>query len=143
MDSTAQDLTPARPLDEFADVDDALDRFRDAGYLADDRLATTVFLQTRLGKPLSLMAGSYRVKVNSTLTTSEVKLNQVTELKTGSLVVEGSGVGYHVTDQAGALLEYKQMDRVLSLFPGVYNVEVGEETRAARIEAGRETRLKF
>ena len=39
---------------EFADVDDALDRLEDAGYLADDRLATTVFLQTRLGKPVLL-----------------------------------------------------------------------------------------
>jgi hypothetical protein len=100
--------------------------------------------QTRLGKPLSLMPGTFRVKVNNTVTTAEVKLNQVTELKTGSLVAEGSGDGhYHVTDQAGASLEYKQFDRALSLFPGEYNVEVGESTRAARIEAGRETRLKF
>lgn len=99
--------------------------------------------QTRLGKPLSLMPGTFRVKVNSTLTTAEVKLNRVTELKTGSLVVEGSGDGYQVTDKAGALLEYKQMDRALSLFPGEYNVEMGENTRAARIEAGRETRVKF
>jgi hypothetical protein len=81
--------------------------------------------------------------VNSTLTTAEVKPNQVTELKTGSLVVEGSGAGYQVTDKAGALLEYKQMDRALSLFPGEYNVEVGENTHAARIEAGRETRVRF
>jgi len=99
--------------------------------------------QTRLGKPLSLMPGTFRVKVNNTVTTVEVKLNQVTHLKTGSLVVEGSGVGYHVTDKAGASLEYKAMDRALSLFPGEYNVEVGENTRAAKVEAGQETRVKF
>ncbi|MEP6815790.1 MAG: MoxR family ATPase [Marmoricola sp.] len=39
---------------EFEDVADAKQRFRDAGYLTDDRLATTVFLQTRLGKPVLL-----------------------------------------------------------------------------------------
>ncbi|MEO5665053.1 MAG: MoxR family ATPase [Nocardioides sp.] len=39
---------------EFDDVAHALERFREAGYLADDRLATTVFLQTRLGKPVLL-----------------------------------------------------------------------------------------
>jgi hypothetical protein len=99
--------------------------------------------QTRLGKPLSLMPGTFRVKVNNTVTTAEVKLGQVTELKTGSLVVEGSGIGYHVTDKAGASLEHKAMDRALSLLPGEYNVEVGESTRAATVEAGQETRLKF
>jgi hypothetical protein len=99
--------------------------------------------QTRLGKPLSLMPGIFRVKVNNTVTTAEVKLGQVTELKTGSLVVEGSGTGYHVTDKAGASLEHKAMDRALSLLPGEYNVEVGESTRAAKVEAGQETRLTF
>lgn len=99
--------------------------------------------QTRLGRSLSLWPGTFRVKVNNTVITAEVKLNQVTELKTGSLVVEGSGVGYHVTDKAGASLEHKAMDRALSLFPGEYNVEVGENTRAAKVAAGQETRLKF
>ena len=40
--------------DDFADVADAKDRLAEQGYLADDRLATTVFLQSRLGKPLLL-----------------------------------------------------------------------------------------
>jgi len=39
---------------EFADVDEVIARFGDHGYLADERLATTVFLQTRLGKPILL-----------------------------------------------------------------------------------------
>ncbi|MFV0457531.1 MAG: AAA family ATPase [Actinomycetales bacterium] len=39
---------------EFADVEQARQRFADHGYLTDDRLATTVFLQTRLGKPVLL-----------------------------------------------------------------------------------------
>jgi MoxR-like ATPase len=40
--------------DDFADVADAKGRLAGQGYLADDRLATTVFLQSRLGKPLLL-----------------------------------------------------------------------------------------
>jgi MoxR-like ATPase len=38
--------------DQFADVDEVLERFAGRGYLADKRLATTVFLQSRLGKPI-------------------------------------------------------------------------------------------
>ena len=38
----------------FEDVAETLARFADSGYLADDRLATTVFLQTRLDKPILL-----------------------------------------------------------------------------------------
>ena len=40
--------------EEFADIADVLSRFAEFGYLADDRLATTVFLQSRLGKPVLL-----------------------------------------------------------------------------------------
>ncbi|NMO04985.1 MoxR family ATPase [Gordonia sp. TBRC 11910] len=39
---------------EFIDVDDVVARFAAAGYLADQRLATTVFLQSRLEKPILL-----------------------------------------------------------------------------------------
>ena len=48
-------MTATTPSDvPFASVEDTLERFREHGYLADERLATTVFLQTRLGKPLLL-----------------------------------------------------------------------------------------
>ena len=39
---------------DFADVEDTRRRLGDVGYLADTRLATTVFLQSRLGKPVLL-----------------------------------------------------------------------------------------
>jgi hypothetical protein len=100
--------------------------------------------QTQLGRPLSLMPGTFRVMVNNTATTAEVKLNQVTELKTGSLVAEGSGdASYQVTDKAGASLEHKTLNRALSLFPGEYDVRLGEHTRAAKVEAGQATSVKF
>ena len=52
--TTHTDDTVATSDGEFADVGEALARFAGAGYLADDRLATTVFLQTRLDKPVLL-----------------------------------------------------------------------------------------
>lgn len=50
MPSTQQ---PSPPVD-FADVLDVVQRFEEHGYLADHKLATTVFLQTRLDKPVLL-----------------------------------------------------------------------------------------
>jgi MoxR-like ATPase len=47
-------LTKARATETFADVADVIERFADHGYLADYRLATTVFLQARLDKPILL-----------------------------------------------------------------------------------------
>ena len=54
---------------EFADVADVAERFAAAGYLADSRLATTVFLQSRLGKPVLLEgpAGVGKTQLASTL----------------------------------------------------------------------------
>ncbi len=55
--------------DDFADVAAAKDRLAECGYLSDDRLATTVFLQSRLGKPLLLEgpAGVGKTQLATTL----------------------------------------------------------------------------
>lgn len=51
--STSTDSTDSTGTDlQFVDVQDTKDRLNAGGYLADDALATTVFLQTRLDKPL-------------------------------------------------------------------------------------------
>lgn len=42
------------PIQGFTDVEDTRAQLATCGYLADDRLATTVFLQTRLEKPVLL-----------------------------------------------------------------------------------------
>ncbi|KQY55443.1 AAA family ATPase [Nocardioides sp. Root140] len=46
--------TLPEPAPAFADVEEARLRLAEHGYLSDDRLATTVFLQTRLDKPVLL-----------------------------------------------------------------------------------------
>ena len=55
--------------DDFADVAAAKDRLAEHGYLSDDRLATTVFLQSRLDKPLLLEgpAGVGKTQLAATL----------------------------------------------------------------------------
>ena len=45
-------MTLAQP--DFTSVDDVVSRFAEHGYIADHKLATTVFLQTRLDKPVLL-----------------------------------------------------------------------------------------
>lgn len=42
------------PTPDFDSVPEVVKRFAEHGYIADDRLATTVFLQTRLDKPILL-----------------------------------------------------------------------------------------
>ena len=46
--------TTTEPIQGFIDVEDTRAQLATCGYLADDRLATTVFLQTRLEKPVLL-----------------------------------------------------------------------------------------
>ncbi|MBK7721162.1 MAG: MoxR family ATPase [Austwickia sp.] len=46
--------TASSPSEVFTEIQDVLDRLAEAGYLADHRLATTVFVAHRLGKPLLL-----------------------------------------------------------------------------------------
>ncbi len=50
----AADADPEDAAPQFADVDDVVRALGEHGYLADERLATSVFLLTRLDKPLLL-----------------------------------------------------------------------------------------
>jgi MoxR-like ATPase len=61
----------SRPVD-FADVRDVMQRFEQHGYLADQKLATTVFLQTRLDKPILLEGPAGVGKTQLALSLAEV-----------------------------------------------------------------------
>jgi MoxR-like ATPase len=60
------------PLVDFADVPDVMQRFEEHGYLADQKLATTVFLQTRLDKPVLLEGPAGVGKTQLALSLAEV-----------------------------------------------------------------------
>jgi MoxR-like ATPase len=62
---------PIPPVD-FADVPDVMARFEQHGYLADQKLATTVFLQTRLDKPVLLEGPAGVGKTQLALSLAEV-----------------------------------------------------------------------
>ena len=48
MPQSADDRSP------FSSIDDVISRFAEAGYITDRRLATTIYLVTRLNKPVLL-----------------------------------------------------------------------------------------
>ena len=68
MPSTKQPIPPV----DFADVPDVMARFEEHGYLADHKLATTVFLQTRLDKPVLLEGPAGVGKTQLALSLAEV-----------------------------------------------------------------------
>ncbi|GAB88466.1 AAA family ATPase [Gordonia rhizosphera] len=66
---------------QFADVADVVEKFADAGYLADQRLATTVFLQSRLGKPILLEGPAGVGKTQLAKTLAEVTGRELLRLQ--------------------------------------------------------------
>lgn len=93
---TGTPLAPSiEPAEEFADVDAVLARFAAHGYLADQRLATTVFLQTRLGKPLLLEGPAGVGKTQLALSLAEVTGRRLLRLQC-----------YEGQDEAKALYEW-------------------------------------
>ena len=65
MPTSAGDLSP------FLSIDDVVSRFAAAGYITDRRLATTIYLVTRLNKPVLLEgpAGVGKTELAKTLAT--------------------------------------------------------------------------
>ena len=96
----------ADPADHshFADVDDVVTRFADAGYLADQRLATTVFLQSRLGKPVLLEGPAGVGKTQLAKTLADVTGRELLRLQC-----------YEGQDETTALYEWDYGKQLLSL----------------------------
>lgn len=110
-----------------------------------------------LGKAISLMPGMFRVKVNNIEVPAEVKLNQTTEIKTGTLVVRGTtneyyyaadtlgkplvkGLTdeyYYVTDSTRKPLNHRTINKALAFFPGSYRVLVNKTEKTVDIAAAQ------
>ncbi len=96
-----------------------------------------------LGKASSLWPGPYRVKVNNTLIQAEAKLDQITEVKTGTLLVHGATEEYYyVLDSAGQQLAYNTLGKSLALLPGSYNLKVNNTASKADIAGGQTSEVR-
>ena len=97
---------------------------------------------SKLSQPVSLLEGSYTVKVTGAPFPVEVKATRTSEYKTGTLTVKGAGTEhYYVLDPSGGQLGYQKLNQPLALPAGKYSVKVGEQTRPVSIAAGAPTVL--
>lgn len=90
-----------------------------------------------LGQALSFFPAAFRVKVNNSEAPADLKLNQVAEIRTGTLVVQGStSEHYYVSDAMGKDLSYNSQGKALALLPGSYLVKINKTEAKADLAAG-------
>lgn len=95
-----------------------------------------------LGKPMSFFPGLIKVKVNNTEEVVEIKLKEVTEIRTGSLLIKGNtGEYYYVLDDGNKQLNYNSLEKPLSFLPGSYVVKVNNTSKQADVVPGSVTEL--
>lgn len=95
-----------------------------------------------LSTSTSLFPGSYRVRVNGTQTATSVRIREITEIRSGSLVVQGTtGEIYYVLDANNSQLNQATLGKPLSFLPGTYEVKVNNTSQEAAIVAGKSTEL--
>jgi MoxR-like ATPase len=89
---------------QFASVDDVAQRLRDAGYLTDDAIATTVFLADRLGKPLLVEGPAGVGKTELAKAVAEATKSELIRLQC-----------YEGLDEARALYEWNYKKQLLRI----------------------------
>lgn len=95
-----------------------------------------------LGKQMSFFPGAFKVRVNNTEDSVNVQAKEITEVRSGTLVVHGSTTEYYyVLDSANRQLNYNLLEKPLAFLPGTYPVKINNSTLSARIEANRLTEL--
>src|SRR5690606_14015366 len=72
-----------------------------------------------LSRSMSFFPGNYKVRVNNTEISGAVKLGELTEIRTGSIIVKGTtNEYYYVVDQDNKQLNYNSLGRALAFLPG-------------------------
>lgn len=105
-------------------------------------VAGVQLVYSKLSQPVSLLEGSYTVKVTGAPFAVDVKATRTSEYKTGTLTVKGAGADhYYVLGPSGAQLGYQKLNQPLALPAGKYSVKVGDRTRPVSIAAGAPTVL--
>lgn len=111
----------------------------DEYYYALDSVNNQLSYQT-INKPLAMLPGRIKLRVNNTETTAEVKKGQTTEFTTGSLEVTGPGSDYYyVLDASGNQLGYNSINKSLSFVPGEYTIRLGEKRKNLMVRSGEKT----
>lgn len=96
----------------------------------------------RLGNALAYLPGTYRIRMVDTDMPLSVQAEQVTEVVTGTLVVQGTGAEYYyMLDEGGNQLGYSRLNSPTSLLAGTYSVRTGDRNEPVTIVAGRTTSL--
>ena len=96
-----------------------------------------------LGRSMSFFPGEFRVKVNSTEMPVVIKLKELTEIRTGTLLVRGStNEYYYVLDDANKQLGYNTLEKPLAFLPGNYLLKVNNTSMRADVFAGQITELQ-
>lgn len=91
-----------------------------------------------LGSPLAFFASRVKVKLNGSVTNAEIKLNEITEIQSGTIVVRGTtDQNYSVHDGTGQQLNYNALEKPLAYFEGSYMVKVNDSQVGVKVIAGQ------
>jgi 6,7-dimethyl-8-ribityllumazine synthase len=94
----------------------------------------------KLNSPLSLVEGSYNLKVNNAPMPVKADAGKMNEYDTATLSVNGSGDQYYyVFDKNGTELGHNKLNAPLAFPEGSYSVKVGDQTRPVSLTAAKTT----
>src|SRR5690606_6018707 len=106
-------------------------------YYVTDTTGQQLTYQT-LGQSTCYFPGRYAIRVNNTDVVAEVKLREMTEIRTGTLLVRGMTPDYYyVLDTGNKQLNYNTLEKPLAFLPGVYDVKVNNTSMKAEVLAGK------
>ena len=92
----------------------------------------------KLNNPLSLLEGTYSVKVNNKAMPVQVEPARTNEYQTATVNVNGGpDAYYYVLDSNGTELAYGKMNQSLAVPAGSYSVKVGKDTRPVTLAAAK------
>lgn len=95
-----------------------------------------------LSRAMSFFPGVFKIRVNNTELNAEVKLGELTEIRTGSIVVKGTtNESYYVVDEGNKQLNSNVLGNPLAFLPGTYEVKLNNTSMKANVRAGKVTEL--
>lgn len=107
-------------------------------------VAGTQLASAHLGRPISLMPGEYRAKINNVPIVVRTEPARTNEYQAGTLTVKAtSSEYYYVLDVAGTQLASRQLNQPISLPAGKYSVKVGNNARPVAVTAGQAVVLNW